>query len=55
MMVNWDEIKKAYEAVKDAKEKGLTVKSTCENAIVYSMGTNNPVIRIDIKEREHNA
>ena len=49
-MVDWDEIKKAYEAVKEAKQNGLTVKSTCKNAIVYSMGANNPVIRIDIKE-----
>lgn len=51
-MVNWDEIKKAYEQVKQTKEQGLTITIKTTNGKVYSMGTNNPTIRIDIKESE---
>jgi hypothetical protein len=53
-MVDWEEIKRAFGLVKQAKEQGLplTVKISCGK--VYSMGSNNPVIRIDIKESEEN-
>lgn len=53
-MVDWGEIKRAFGLVKQAKEHGLpmTVKISCGK--VYSMGSNNPVIRIDIKESEEN-
>ena len=53
MMPNWEEVKKAYEQVKQAKKQGLTTTIKISNGKVYSMGTNNPVIRIDIKEVEH--
>ena len=51
-MVDWEEIKRAFGLVKQAKEHGfpMTVKISCGK--VYSMGSNNPVIRIDIKESE---
>jgi hypothetical protein len=50
-MVNWEEVKKAYEKVKSAKDAGLTTTIKLSGGgKVYSMGENNPVIRIDIKE-----
>lgn len=50
-MVNWEEVKKAYEKVKSAKDSGLTTTIKLSGGgKVYSMGENNPVIRIDIKE-----
>ncbi len=52
-MIDWKKIESAYKLVKQAKEQGLpmTVKIPCGK--VYSMGSNNPVIRIDIKESEN--
>ena len=41
-MVNWEEV----------KNKGLTTTIKISNGKVYSMGAGNPVIRIDIRERE---
>ena len=52
MMINWEEVKKAYEQVKAAKKSGLTTTIKISCGKVYSMGANNPVIRIDIKESE---
>lgn len=52
-MVNWEAIRKAYESVEQARASGIeTVKVTTpdKRAIIYTMGKNNPVIRIDIKE-----
>jgi hypothetical protein len=49
-MVNWKAIQEAYEKVKKGLELGLTAKEKTPDAIVYSMGKNNPVIRIDIRE-----
>jgi len=48
--MDWNEIKRAYEQVREAKNKGMSsgVNGKCYK--VYSMGKNNPVIRIDIKE-----
>ena len=54
-MPNCEEVKKAYEQVKQAKKQGLTTTIKISNGKVYSMGTDNPVIRIDIKEVEHDA
>jgi hypothetical protein len=53
-MPNWEEVKKAYEQVKQAKKQGLTTTITISNGKVYTMGKDNPVIRIDIKEVKHN-
>jgi hypothetical protein len=49
-MVDWEAIKREYEKVKKALEMGLTTKGKTPDAIVYSMGNNNPVIRVDIRE-----
>ena len=54
-MPNWEEVKKAYEQVRQAKKQGLTTTIKISNGKVYSMGTDNPVIRIDIKERDNDA
>ncbi len=51
-MINWDEVKKAYVMVKEAKKQGVTTTIKITNGKVYSMGTTNPIIRIDIKEVE---
>jgi len=53
-MVDWEEIKRAFGLVKQAKEHGLpmTVKYHVGRSIRW--GRNNPVIRIDIKESEEN-
>lgn len=53
-MVNWEEVKKAYEQVKQAKNQGFTTTIKFENGKVYSMGAHNPIIRIDIRESEEN-
>lgn len=46
----------AYYNVRESRNKGLKarVDITLENgsAVIYSMGANNPVIRIDIKEEQ---
>lgn len=49
-VVNWEEVKKAYEQVKEAKKDGVTSTVKRDNVKVYSMGKNNPIIRIDIRE-----
>lgn len=49
-MVDWEEIKRAFDLVKQAKEQGLPITIKTSKGKVYSMGINNPVIRIDIKE-----
>lgn len=49
-MPDWEKIIKLYESVKAAKQNGLTTKAEAKGVKVYSMGENNPVIRIDIKE-----
>ena len=52
-MVDWEQIKQAYEQVKAGRVKGLNLsnKIKVQNATVYTMGPGNPVIRIDIKEQ----
>ena len=49
-MINWDEVRNAYAIVKEAKEQGVTTTVKIANGKVYSMGTTNPIIRLDIKE-----
>lgn len=52
-MVNWNEVIKAYEQVKKIKGEMPDFKQKVQvgNATIYTMGANNPVIRIDIKEQ----
>lgn len=52
MYQTWLEIQKAYEQVKEAKKKGMSAKVKGDGFIVYSMGENNPVIRIDMNLKE---
>jgi hypothetical protein len=50
-VIDWERIKKAYEQVKELRDKGMKTRVDTKDAAVYSMGQNNPVIRIDVKEQ----